>query len=164
MNEPHLVQADYNRLLELTSENAEQCRLLSMSAEREYNLRGKIERLERELAIAKHRNDVLMIGMKAIDERVKESKDAEVDLKYCGEIVYAAIAIMEGQGTMSEQKYTIKEITEYIAGWASGEYGKAKEIGQATLLNALNQLNDDQDGIAAVVKRKHLHSKPNYER
>ena len=104
MNEPHLVQADYNRLLELTSENVEQCRLLSMSAEREYNLRGKIERLERELAIAKHSNDVLMIGMKAIDERVRESKEAEADLKYCGEIAFTAIAIMEGQG--NEQNTT----------------------------------------------------------
>jgi 3-hydroxyacyl-CoA dehydrogenase len=52
------------------------------------------------------------------------------------------------------ETFTIAEIADYIAGWASGPFESVKAIGAATLLNALNQLEDDQDGISAVRKRK----------
>lgn len=45
--------------------------------------------------------------------------------------------------------FTIEQIAEYIAGWSTGSFDSVKEIGQAVLLNALSQLQDDQDGIAA---------------
>jgi hypothetical protein len=61
------------------------------------------------------------------------------------------------------KKYTIKEIAEYIAGWTTGEFGSVKEIGEGILLNALNQLEDDQDGIAAVIKRKQYDNEPHYK-
>jgi hypothetical protein len=55
---------------------------------------------------------------------------------------------------MSEQKYTIDEIAEYISGWASGSFESVQAIGQGVLLNALSQLRCDQDGIEAVIDRK----------
>ena len=45
--------------------------------------------------------------------------------------------------------FTIEQIAEYIAGWSTGSFDSVKEIGQAVLLNALSQLQDDRDGIAA---------------
>jgi hypothetical protein len=50
--------------------------------------------------------------------------------------------------------YSIEQIADYIAGWSSGSFGEVQKIGKATLLNALSQLNCDQDGIQAVTKRK----------
>lgn len=55
---------------------------------------------------------------------------------------------------MKEQKFTIEEIADYIAGWSMGSFESVQEIGKAALLNALSQLRCDQDGIAAVMERK----------
>ena len=55
---------------------------------------------------------------------------------------------------MEEKTYTIKEIAEYISGWATGPFGSAEEIGKGVLLNALNQLEDSEDGIEAFLERK----------
>jgi hypothetical protein len=50
--------------------------------------------------------------------------------------------------------YSIEEIADYISGWSMGPYESVREIGKAVLLNALSQLQCDQDGIAAVRARK----------
>ena len=55
---------------------------------------------------------------------------------------------------LQESQYTIEEIADYIAGWSMGSYESVRKIGKAVLLNALSQLQCDQDGIAAVRKRK----------
>ena len=54
-------------------------------------------------------------------------------------------------------QYSIEEIADYIAGWSMGPYESVREIGKAVLLNALSQLQCDQDGIAAVRARKHFY-------
>jgi len=51
-------------------------------------------------------------------------------------------------------QYSIEEIADYIAGWSMSPYESVREIGKAVLLNALSQLQCDQDGIAAVRARK----------
>jgi hypothetical protein len=53
-------------------------------------------------------------------------------------------------------KYTVEEIAEYIAGWATAPFDEVEKVGKAVLLNALNQLEDDQDGIEAYFKRKEM--------
>jgi len=55
---------------------------------------------------------------------------------------------------MSERTFTIKEIADYIAGFTTGEFGTVTEAAKYIYLNALNQLEDDQDGIQAVIDRK----------
>ena len=55
---------------------------------------------------------------------------------------------------MSEQTYTIQEIADNIAGFTTGEFGTVAEAAKYIYLNALNQLEDDQDGIQAVIDRK----------
>jgi len=55
---------------------------------------------------------------------------------------------------MNEQTYTIKEIADYIAGFTTGEFGTVAEAAKYIYINALNQLEDDQDGIQAVIDRK----------
>lgn len=62
---------------------------------------------------------------------------------------------------MENKTYTIQEIADYIKGWASGPYESVKEIGEATLKNALNQLECEQDGIAAVCHRNSIRQKIN---
>lgn len=54
----------------------------------------------------------------------------------------------------SDTRFTVEEIASYISGWAMGPFDSVREIGKATLLNALSQLECDQDGIAAVIRRK----------
>jgi hypothetical protein len=75
-------------------------------------------------------------------------------------IVMAAKMMMLAQSFESEltqsqgPQYSIEEIADYIAGWSMGSYESVHEIGKAVLLNALSQLQCDQDGIAAVRARK----------
>ena len=52
-----------------------------------------------------------------------------------------------------EPTFTVEEIARYISGWAMGPFDSVRAIGKATLLNALSQLECDQDGIAAVCAR-----------
>ncbi len=68
---------------QLQNELEEQARLLGMSAERECDLRGKVERLERELQ-AEH----------ALADRLAEclSYHAEVDGEYAPDTTLAALA------------------------------------------------------------------------
>jgi hypothetical protein len=54
---------------------------------------------------------------------------------------------------MNEEKYTIKEIAEYLRGWTEGSWGSRLGVGASVLHNALQQLEDDQDGIAPVTRR-----------
>jgi hypothetical protein len=58
-------------------------------------------------------------------------------------------------------KFTVEEIAEYISGWSSGPFDSVREIGKAVLLNALNQLDDEQDGIVAATSRKKINNKQN---
>jgi hypothetical protein len=61
------------------------------------------------------------------------------------------------ESQLTEQQgpqYSIEEIADYISGWSMGPYESVREIGKAVLLNALSQLQCDQDGIAAVRARK----------
>jgi hypothetical protein len=53
-----------------------------------------------------------------------------------------------------DARFTVEEIAQYISGWAMGPFDSVREIGKATLLNALSQLRCDQDGIEAVIRRK----------
>jgi hypothetical protein len=77
-----------------------------------------------------------------------------------GAPVRAAKMMMLAQSFESEltqrqgAQYSIEEIADYISGWSMGPYESVHEIGQAVLLNALSQLQCDQDGIAAVRARK----------
>jgi hypothetical protein len=57
-----------------------------------------------------------------------------------------------------DARYTIEEIAEYIAGWAAGPFDEVERIGAAVLVNSLNQLRDDQDGIEAVRQRRQISS------
>lgn len=50
--------------------------------------------------------------------------------------------------------FTTKQIAEYIKGWTAGEFGKIEEKAKYIFLNALNQLEDEQDGIEAYFERK----------
>jgi hypothetical protein len=61
----------------------------------------------------------------------------------------------------AETRYTVEEIAEYIAGWASGPFEEVERIGVAVLGNALNQLRDGQDGIEAVRQRRQISSENN---
>lgn len=52
-----------------------------------------------------------------------------------------------------KKTFTINEIAHYIAGWTMGSFGEVQALGKATLMNALSQLECDQDGIAAYIGR-----------
>lgn len=62
-------------------------------------------------------------------------------------------ALCWGEETL-ERTYTTQEIAEYISGWVMGNYGEVATIGEYVLRNALSQLEDEQDGIEAVMERK----------
>jgi hypothetical protein len=49
--------------------------------------------------------------------------------------------------------FTIEEIAQYINGWVTGPFDSVNEIGKGTLLNALSQLECEQDGIVAFFNR-----------
>lgn len=63
---------------------------------------------------------------------------------------------MNTQTETDTKLFTIEDIAEYIAGWASSSFNSVERVGKATLLNALSQLRDHQDGIAAFVERKEV--------
>ena len=58
-----------------------------------------------------------------------------------------------------ERKYSTKEIADYISGWVMGKYGEVQKIGEYAMRNALSQLEDEQDGIKAVVERKEYYDR-----
>lgn len=62
---------------ELLKETQEQARLLGMSGERECDLRGKIQRLERELAVTKEINTLLQEESQLLKEMVDIYKKIE---------------------------------------------------------------------------------------
>lgn len=55
---------------------------------------------------------------------------------------------------MERERFTITEIADYIAGWTVGSFDEVQKLGAHVASNALNQLRDGQDGIAAVRLRK----------
>jgi hypothetical protein len=80
---------------------------------------------------------------------------------YCSPLVWwvreteAKQKIRELKNQKNADLYTIEEIAEYISGWATGSsFDSVRRIGKHVLLNSLSQLKCDQDGIAAVTKRK----------
>jgi len=80
---------------------------------------------------------------------VKEQSDADV-LLACN---YEDVEYLDEEEN-SDTRFTVEEIARYISGWAMGPFDSVREIGKATLLNALSQLRCDQDGISAVIRRK----------
>ncbi len=56
----------------------------------------------------------------------------------------------------TKDTYTIEEIAAYIAGQVTGSYDAVRLIGTYALHNALTQLTDKQDGIAACRNRGSL--------
>ena len=54
------------------------------------------------------------------------------------------------------ERYTIEEIADYLGGWTIGTWDEVEELGARVTHNALNQLRDPEDGIAAVRQRRKL--------
>lgn len=53
-----------------------------------------------------------------------------------------------------DERFTVEEIAEYLAGWTMGSFDEVAKLGAHVAHNALNQLRDEQDGIMAVRLRK----------
>jgi len=62
-----------------------------------YELRDLCCQLERDLAEAKKQRDKLEEALRIIDERILNSTDLETDLKFCGEVAFAALAAVKGE-------------------------------------------------------------------
>lgn len=83
----------------------------------------------------------------------------------CGENFIGEPSVVKGgailcSGCKEAPLFSIREIADYISGWATGPYESVQEVGRVVLHNALNQLQDDQDGIDAVRRRQQtIHNK-----
>ena len=60
-------------------------------------MRDLCRQLERELTEAREERDRLAEALRIIDQRVMERKDAESDLKFCGEVAFTALAAVKGE-------------------------------------------------------------------
>lgn len=97
--------------------------------------------------------DVLKIAEKSVNHAIREGAD-EVKLSYHN--ILDAVHNPDGCiGTVrtvgyrtggDKPRFTVTEIADYLAGWQAADDQFAHH-------NALSQIQDDQDGIAAVVNR-----------
>jgi len=55
---------------------------------------------------------------------------------------------------MAKQKFTIEEIKTYLNGWLFVSFGKGVGDYNCALLNAISQIEDEEDGIEAVLERR----------
>lgn len=50
--------------------------------------------------------------------------------------------------------FSIREISDYLAGFTMGRFGETKSVAEAARLNALSQIRDENDGIEASRNRR----------
>jgi len=95
---------------------------------------------------------------RAAIEELCDARSKEVMLS-CRKLIREKVTLEKQLVEAREQRFTIDEIAEYLAGWTLASFDEVAKLGARVAHNALNQLSDDQDGIKAVRNRKER-SKP----